>query len=269
MRKFILFAVLFSLIFITAHGLGEPPKIADRIQQLTPEQAEAMRMLLNLPPGTKVDMELRNTDEGSTTVTETGKGVGAGARAQGDKLDGAFTGTPPNVGLTGAGNASGGGADSRNKASGLFPQTLPWANPLFWIGLALIAGAGAVFYFRVPTAKTTAPILLVAGGGCLTAAFYPALLIWAMVGVVIFLAWPYIKAKLAEIEAKRKLEEEKAAHDSTKAALTATVKGVDDPSLAPEVKEAVKARIAAHASSGARNVIREVKVQGEVGKFAR
>ena len=70
-------------------------------------------------------------------------GVGVGAEAVGDKLSESFDGSAPNVGLSGGGISSGGGAKRTGKASAFVPPEGLAQNPLIWAGIAcgLLAAA--------------------------------------------------------------------------------------------------------------------------------
>lgn len=219
---------------------------------MTPEQQEALRRAFDLPPGSEVEVEITNRDGGSVRVSQEGRGVGAGAVAEGDKLDGSFTGTPPAVGFGADGSVSGqgGGAKAEQEASALRIPPLPWQNPMFWLGLLALGGCGFCIYANLRRAAT---ICGVAGAGLLAAAFYPAILLFAVGAVVVILAAPYIKA---EVEARRNKE-----------ALRAVVAGVDHPTVPAEAKAAVKAAIGTEADDKDRQVIKAIKMTDQVGKY--
>jgi hypothetical protein len=227
--------------------------------QISPELAEQLRAALALPPGSRIEIQFRTSDGGSVEVTETGSSVGAGARAVGDKLDSNFTGTAPAVGLGGGQSSTGGGATNDSKASALQIPPLPWANPLFWIGVLLLAGAGACAYLRLGVRIIS--IVGSAGLACLAAAFFPSLLIWAAAAAVLVFAWPYISSSI-------KAQKESVKSESYREALRAVVAGVEDPTLDKSVVTAVKSRISTQVDSRDRDVIRAIKLEDKIGKFA-
>lgn len=219
---------------------------------MTPEQQEALRQAFNLPPGSEVEVEITNRDGGSLRVVDEGRGLGAGAEAIGDKLDQQFTGSPPSVGrgADGSQSAQGGGAEADQSGSALKIPPMPWKNPLFWLGLAALGGCGFCVYARL---RRGAMICGAAGVGLLAAAFYPFLLLFAVAGVVLVIALPYIKA---EMEAQRNKE-----------ALRAVVAGVDHATVPQEAKDAVKAAIGTEADDRDRATIKAVKMADSVGKY--
>lgn len=217
---------------------------------LTDEQKDALRAVLNLPPGATLDLEIVNEDDGSVRTRERGRGVGAAAIAEGDKLNENFNGSAPEVNLGADRSSRGGSADRQASASAVQVPPLPWQNPLFWVGLLALGGAGASIYFGL---RRAAVICGVAGAGLLAAAFFPGLLLIVAAGAAVVLLLPYIRA---EWEKNRSHE-----------ALRAVVAGVDDKTVPPEAKAAVKAAIRSESTEMDKATIKAVKKADEVGKY--
>lgn len=217
---------------------------------LTEEQKDALRAMLNLPPGATLDLEIVNEDDGHVRTKERGRGVGAAAIAEGDRLNDNFTGSAPEVNLGAERSSRGGGSERDVSASAVRMPALPWQNPLFWVGLAALGGAGASVYFGL---RRAAVICGVAGAGLLAAAFFPGLFLIVAAAAVAVLLLPYIRA---EWEKNRSHE-----------ALRAVVAGVDDKTVPAEAKAAVKAAIASEATDQDKATIKAVKRADEVGKY--
>ena len=160
---------------------------------LTPEQLEAIKAIL--PPGAKVDIEVTQHDGGSVKTREEGTGKGAGAEAVGDKLSEKFTGSAPEVGkgADGSQTAKGGTAAHAAEAQIFQPPANTWANPLLWIGVILLGGAGFCIWQQL-----TRPAFILGGAGIasITAAFFPGVLLFAAAGVVLLVAAPYLISEL-------------------------------------------------------------------------
>jgi len=226
---------------------------------MTPEQQEALRQAFSLPPGSEVEVEIVNRDGGSLRTREHGRGVGAGAVAEGDKLDQRFDGSPPRVGRGADGSqmAEGGSADSTQRAAALKLPPLPWQNPFFWIGLAALGVCGFGVYAGL---RRLAAIAGVAGVGLLAAAFYPAILLWAVAAVLVVVFGPYVytefKKRQAEAEAKRQHE-----------ALRAVVAGVERSEVPVEAQKIVKQAIAKEADASDKAEIDKIKRDDQIGKY--
>lgn len=250
---------------------------------LTPDQQAALERAFNLPPGSTLDVEIVNRDMGSVTNRNEGRGVGAGAVAEGDKLDQRFNGTPPSVGMGGDGSitADGGSADVDQKGEALKIPPLPWKNPLFWVGLLCLGGCGFGVYAGL---RRLAMILGVAGVGLIATAFFPIILLFAVAGIILVIAGPYIYAEFK----KRKAEKD---DGESYEALRAVVAGVEHRTLPGEFRKTIQAAlpagtvvdmdklvnalgrnvkeaIAKEADGRDKEVIDEVKREDKVGKYA-
>lgn len=252
---------------------------------LSPEQQAALQQAFNLPPGSEVEVEIQNRDMGSVRSRNEGRGVGAGAVAEGDKLDGSFTGTPPSVGFGADGSLSGtgGGADSEQKASALKIPPMPWANPLFWVGLACLGGCGFCVYLGL---RRAALICGIGGVGLIAAAFYPVILLFAVAGVLLAVFGPYLYAEFKKKKAEKDDSESYEAlravvagveHRTLPGAISTSIAqampaGVnftanDMTNLVNRIMGDVKAAIAKEADGRDKEVIDEVKREDKVGKY--
>ncbi len=297
-----LVGVLSTIVTLGGIGImadkGDQPKgkAPAQVQQapqappLSAEQQQALERAFNLPPGSTVEVDIVNRDMGSVRSSQEGRGVGAGAVAEGDKLDQQFNGTPPVVGLGADGSlsGSGGGADANQKGSALRIPPLPWQNPLFWIGLGALGVMGFGIYAGL---RRLALISGVAGVGLLTAAFYPAILLFAVAAIVIVIFGPYVYAEVKKRRAEQTAKEKESEGDRYYEALRATVGGVEHRLLPSEMKKTLKAAgvslseadmdalvgrlqrnlkdaIAKEADGQDKEVIDEVKREDKVGKYA-
>lgn len=263
---------------------------APQTPPLSAEQQQALERAFNLPPGSTVEVDIVNRDMGSVRSSQEGRGVGAGAVAEGDKLDQQFNGTPPIVGLGADGSlsGSGGGADANQKGSALRIPPLPWQNPLFWIGLGALGVMGFGIYAGL---RRLALISGVAGVGLLTAAFYPGILLFAVAAIVVVIFGPYVYAEVKKRRAEQTAKEKESEGDRYYEALRATVGGVEHRMLPSEMKKTLKAAgvslseadmdaligrlhrnlkdaIAKEADGTDKEVIDEVKREDKVGKYA-
>jgi len=249
MKRFCFLAALLCLF--SAPALAIPPGTVS---------PEALKQLMNLPPGSEVEFQYGTTNDGSRTSAQEGKGVGAGATAEGDKLSQEFTGTPPKVGLgsDGAVTAEGGGGQSEQRASAVKLPPIPWANPMFWIGLVCLGLCGFGVYSGL---RRFALVTGVAGASLLAVSFFPIILYFVIAGIVGIIVVPYAYAEYqkrqAEAEANRQHE-----------ALRAVVAGVEHKDIPAPVQSAVKAAIAKEADGADREAIDEVKRADKIGKYA-
>lgn len=163
---------------------------------------------------------------GRVEVEERVGGTGAGATATGDKLNDQITGSPPSVSMGGM-DATGGGVSGKFQGSAFFAPATTWANPMFWIGLACIGGAGAAVYFGI---KRAAIVSAVAGVGLLAAAFYPIILPI----VVVVLAMPYLWVEYQNWK--------------TREAFRAREAGLATANLDPSARAAIEKATANHAT---------------------
>jgi hypothetical protein len=267
---------------------GDKPKAAapapvaqPQTPPLSAEQQRALEQAFNLPPGSSVEVDIVNRDMGSVRTSQEGRGVGAGAVAEGDKLDQKFNGTPPVVGLGADGTltGSGGGADADQKGSALKIPPLPWQNPLFWIGIALLAGTGGCVYLGL---RRAALICGVGGVGCLAAAFYPGILLFAVAGVLLAVFGPYLyaefKKKKAEVDDGESYEALRAmvggvyhrnlGNDmkTTIQNLVPNLSGVDLDKVVMRLQKNVQDAIAKEAGDKDKVVIDEVMKEDRLGK---
>lgn len=270
-------------------GNGDPPKqpVAQVQGNLSPEQLEAIqRTVQGLNPGSKVQVEVVHKDGGTVHTYEEGTGKGASAEAEGDKLNDSITGEAPvvNRGADGSASAKGGDVDRKASATAIKLPAMPWANPLFWVGLACLGGCAFGVYSGL---RRLALILGVAGVSLLAAAFYPAILLFAVAAVVAVIAGPYIYAEVK----KRRAEKD---DDESYEALRAVVGGVEHRTLPAEMRKTVyanlpagvalsgdqanklvlalqrnvKEAIAKEADGRDKDVIDEVKQADKIGKYA-
>ena len=193
--------------------------IAAQPEPLTDPQTQAIREAAGLPPGSTVRL-VRET-KGSSSIDEHGEASG-------------------NVGLS-LGRLSA-------TATQFNAPDSPWANPLFWIGVVCLGGAGVGFYAGL---RRAALVSAVAGSGLIACAFYPGLMLilFAVAFGVVFgpYLWAEWKKRKAESDAKDKTE-----------ALRAVVEGVE--SVTPNVQDAVKDAIARAADLKDKQVIKAIKV---------
>lgn len=297
-----LVGVLSTIVTLGGIGLmadkGDSPKKAPQAQAqpapqtppLSPDQQRALEQAFNLPPGSTVEVDIVNRDMGSVRSSQEGRGVGAGAVAEGDKLDQQFNGTPPLVGLGADGSltGSGGGADSNQKGSALRVPPMPWQNPLFWIGLGCLGVMGFGIYAGL---RRLALITGVAGVGLIATAFYPVILLFAVGAVLVVVLGPYVYAEVKKRRAEQVAKEKESEGDRYYEALRATVGGVEHRLLPSEMKKTLKAAgvtlseadmdalvgrlqrnlkdaIAKEADGADKEVIDEVKREDKVGKYA-
>lgn len=260
----VLTGVVSTILALGTIGMVAPkeapqPSTQAAAPSMTPEQRDALREAFSLPPGSEVEVEIINRDGGSIRTREEGRGVGAGAMAEGDKLDGRFTGTPPSVGrgADGSAVAAGGGSDSSQRATATKMPAMPWQNPLFWIGVACLGVAGFGVYSGL---RRLATISGVAGAALLAAAFYPAILLWAVAGVLVAVFGPYVYAEFK----KQKAEEDA---NRKKEALRAVVAGVERSEVPVEAQKAVKQAVAKEADGTDKAEIDQIKRDDEIGKY--
>lgn len=194
---------------------------------------DAVNKALGLPPGSTVVVE-QTRDGGTIEVTEEATGKGAGLNANGEKIVSDFKSTAPNAAY---GQASGGDTETRNSIVGAANL---WANPLLWVGILCILGAGVAVFLRLPLR-----VCGIAGGvgvGLIAAAIYPALLLFIVAGAVIAIAGPYI---YAEFKAKQGAEATKALEDVTAGvdSFKRAAKDPKNPLVAPEAWDVLKDKL--------------------------
>lgn len=187
------------------------------------------------PPGSIVTHEYE-FDGGHRIVTEQAGGTGAGLTTSGDEVAAKFAASAPSANLPGI-ESSGGDAASEFSVRSIKGAA---SNPLLWVGILSILGAGVAFYFGL---RRAALVCGVVGGGFIAAAMLPG---WGwfvlagagLVGVAVYI-W-------AEKSGRNTLE-----------ALRAVVAGVED--LPTETRRTAKAHIASHADDRDAMTIRLVK----------
>lgn len=274
---------------------AEPPRQKEAIvAPASPNQAqpdtEALRQLLNLPPGSKIELDITHKDGGQLKTRQEGTGKGASAIAEGDKLSDKITGTAPiaNVGADGSAGAEGGSIEREAAGSAVKVPPMPWANPLFWIGVGMLGVAGFGVYSGL---RRLALIAGVGGVGLIAAAFYPVILLFAVAAVVAAVFGPYVYTEIKKRKAENDAKEKEKEGDKYYEALRATVGGVEHSKLPGEMKKTiaamlpagttldldklvmllqrnVKDAIAKEADGTDKEVIDEVKREDRVGKYA-
>lgn len=237
-------------------------------QTLTPDQQEAVRQALGLPPGSTVTLEHTTQKDGGTiTVEEEATGEGAALRAAGEKIVSDFNAGAPGANLTGKGGATGGTTDTKNTVIG---GTSLWKNPLFWLGvLSILLGVGTLAV-RPPMLPVAIPIrttgiLIAAGVGFIAAAMFPALLLFIVAGVVLVLLLPYIQREYAAARERQKAEEgAKAAKTlrSVAAGVSDFKRAAKDPSnpvVPPEAWDRLKGFLDSHVEDDEKPIIEKVR----------
>lgn len=140
------------------------------VKQETVTTPEVVKTIETKKDGATVAVETVRTAPTVSTKTE-GVSVGAGAKASGDKLNEAMTGSPPALDLPGIGGGTGGGIERTFKGSAIA------SNPLAWLGgLAFIAGG--VCFFKGWTRPAFGCFL--GGAACIAAASIPAWAWWIL-----------------------------------------------------------------------------------------
>lgn len=237
-------------------------------QALSPEQNEAIRQALGLPPGSTITLEHTTTKDGGTiTVEEEATGEGAALRASGEKVVSDFNAGAPGANLTGKGQSTGGNTDTNNEVIG---ASSILKNPLFWIGfLALLLSVGTLFV-RPPTFPVAIPIrttaiLAGAGAGLIASAMYPFLMLFVIGGVVLVLLLPYIQREFAAEKERKRAEEGELA----KKALRSVAAGVSDfkkaakdhtnSMIPPEMWDRLKDSLASHVEADEEDVIAKIR----------
>jgi hypothetical protein len=194
---------------------------------------------VGLPPGTVVEI----VDNGWITTTESGSGVGVGAEAVGDKLSESFDGSAPNVGLSGGGISSGGGAKRTGKASAFVPPEGLAQNPLIWAGIAcgLLAVAAGVYLKNVKAAMALGGL----GAAFIVAALFPGFLLLIVAGAAVVGGVVYLRS-----------EQVKGQYIETTRALVAAI---DHPDVPVDAKKNVAATLAMEADTADKRVIAKVR----------
>jgi hypothetical protein len=243
------------------------PCRAQTHDQLSEAEQQLLRDMLKLPPGTKIEREtVRREREAG------GKGAGGTSSGTEAKLD--VDSSAPKASLAGeeGGSAEGGDANANAWAESIMPKS-PWANPMLWFGVILgVAGAlcyAVPFPFPLPVPQRKIGAALVGVGVTLVAiAFFPWILIPAVIGIVAILLWPWMHAEWTKAKAKRDAETQRAALQDeanaaaereklARAAIDTMASGIEDLDEAERLN--VKDKISRHATEAETVLIREVK----------
>lgn len=137
---------------------------AARAQELTPDQQEALRKVMDLPPGTTFEMETSQKttkDQGSLTKNRTATGKGAGVEGVGDGVNTKVDASAPNVS-----DDQGGAVAGDTKISTSVEKIFNIRGAFFWTGLFIIIGGGILLAMK----------RILFGLGCIAA----GLLCWLM-----------------------------------------------------------------------------------------
>lgn len=176
-------------------------------------------------------------------VVAKGEAKGAAAEAVGSELKQEVNNTAPALNLAplpGGTTGSSGEAGSNN--STIAAISAGKTSPLIFVGIAVLLGAGACFYFGL---RSAAIACAATGGVLLLVGIYPGVLLWAFLASSVALAAWLVYQNRKGVK--------------TTEALKAVVSGVEQ---APEdIAKAIKAEIAKQASPTDRATIRTIKTQ--------
>ena len=240
--------VFIAVCFVTTEVRAQPG--------LSPEQSEAIRNLLNLPPGSEIEItneRKRTHDAGTVDLTETAEGQGASLRANGDKIVSDFDASSPSAGLGGGREAAGGST----RTSQTITMNNTASNPLLWVGIACLLGAGWLVYRgRLRAALITAGV----GVAMITCVMLPLFALFVIAGGVAVLLVAYVHR---EHQAK----DTEASHE----ALRAVAAGVSDfekaakdpanPTVPPDMYQRLATFIKSHASTTDTETISKIKAK--------
>lgn len=229
-------------------------------QSLTPEQAA--EQLKQLPPGSSIILE-RTHDGGNITVEEEATGTGAALQARGKEIVSTFNSTAPGATLGKDRGATGGDTETNNKVKG--GDNL-WANPLLWVGILCILGAGVAVYLRMFKAAMIAGL---AGGCLIAAALAPMLFGFAIAAALLVVVVPYIHkewhAKQLNAENQAIKTEAKVKDDTLRSVVAGVAdfgkaaKDTTNPLITPDAYERLKSYISSHMLPEEAVVVREIK----------
>ncbi len=202
---------------------------------------------IEAPAGTGIQYSVKSKviDEGGyESLRRSATSKGASLETSAAEVAGTFNSSAPVVGLgegdDGGATASGGSLDTTFSAKGAT------TNPLVWVGILALIGAGVAFYFGLRRAALIAGVL---GVGLIVAGMFPGLMVFIVAAVVLLLVGTFL---WAEYKGK-----------SHKEALRATLAGVEDLKDAG-IRMLVKSNIASHADEKDKATIREVKKADEL-----
>ncbi len=201
----------------------------------------------NLPQGASLNIEGEDDiGEGLYKHEGSASASTSGLTSESGEAVNDFKTTTPRVWLPGGSGAEGGGAD--------ITQSLTMADPkdalqskMFWLGIGLLAVGGVLWrYGQTQTARYS----LIAGGAFVACAFFPGLIVVALIAAIVVNYWPQIMAEIKRMRAQ------KDATAKTEALRAVTAGGEDLPDTE---RKLFKAKVAAHASEEDRNTIRAIK----------
>lgn len=262
-------ALILAIVAFVAAALFAPGRAAGQ-SALTPEQQEAVRQALGLPPGSTVTLEHTTTkDGGSLKIEEEATGEGAALRARGDKIVSDFNSSSPGANLGTKGAATGGDTQTKNEVKGA-PNL--WTNPLLWVGVALLLLATASLVVRPPTFPVAIPIkatLVVAGAGCafLASALFPVATLFIVGGVALVVVGLYLYREFTTQSLSIKAAKGEKSHKtlrSVAAGVSDFKKLAQDPAFAhvpPEMWDRLKTFLASHIEPDEEAVIDEIRRQ--------
>lgn len=187
---------------------------------------------------TTTQLDDKGKPKSTTTTVREATSTGTGTSATGDKVNQKSEAQPAAVSFDGI-TATGGGGKSNTSATGTALKAA-MQSPLLWVGIACWLLAAVAFWQGWKSIVLPA---VGAGAVFLAVAFYPALLLWAMLALVVIVGGPYVWTAIQGTRAKE--------------ALRAVVAGVE--AAPPEAAEAVKAEVAKQADDADKTTIMAVK----------
>ena len=164
--------------------------------------------LSKAPPGSTVRIGWGVEDQGASSHRSTGDSKGIGAQVTGDKLnENTNLGAPVVSAGEDGSDATGGDTARRLSGSAIRLPPLPWANPMFWIGILMLSGSGWCVYRML---RRAAAILGLLGVAFIAGAWYPWVFLVITAGGCAVLAYMYVfaehKNQAASKEAKTDYE---------------------------------------------------------------
>lgn len=198
-------------------------------------------------------------DKGYKKKTDEASSTGPSAKSENSDLKQAVDWNPNKVVLgDDTSEASGGGGKSSQVSKSAVPSSLS-NNPLTWVGIAVLLGAGASVYFGL---RKLFVVLSVTGISLLAVAVYPWLMLVGISVAVLALVVPYF---LTEIQ-KKKLSEE---FNNVKGTLVAVAEAVDSDKIDKDAREKVKNETEKTMDQVHKNTIDKIKQENEIGKYSR
>lgn len=187
---------------------------------------------------TTTQLDDKGKPKATVTTVREAMATGVGTNATGDSVNQKSETESPTVAFDGM-TVSGGAAKSSNKGEGT-AGLVGMKSPLLWVGIAcLLLAAVAVWQ------GWKGIIIPAAGAGVvfLALAFYPWLLLWGILALVVLVGGPYIWQYVQGFRAKE--------------ALRAVTAGVAD--LPPEVQVQVQDRVRSYADERDKATIRKIR----------